>query len=75
MNDMDKVIMNLRCEYDQVPCGNMGYDNIVRARIGKDPKDIVFFFFMQGVFRFAYNKTETYDNVDQAIFETNKYCV
>ena len=53
----------------------MSYDNIVRARIGKDPKDIVFFFFMQGVFRFAYNKSETYDNVDQAISETNKYCV
>lgn len=75
MNDIDKVLINLKCEYDQVPCGNMSYDNIVRARIGNDPKDIVFFFFMQDVFRFAYNKTETYDDVDQAISETNKYCV
>lgn len=75
MNDIDKVTMNLKCEYDQVPCGNMGYDHIVRARIGDDPKDIVFFYFLHDVFRCAYNKSVTYDNIDQAIFETNEACV
>jgi hypothetical protein len=40
-------------ETDHVPCGNMAYDEILRIKVGQDPREIMFVYAKEGKMTFA----------------------
>lgn len=40
-------------ETDHVPCGNMAYDEILRIKVGADPREIMFVYAKEGKMTFA----------------------
>lgn len=40
-------------ETDHVPCGNMAYDEILRIKVGADPREIMFVYAKDGKMTFA----------------------